>query len=79
MKIAWLTDAQAPYREPLWRELTAAAEFEASFVFREEEVRHWVWRDNPHYRSSVVGAWTVPLPGAVARRLDSPMAWLKPG
>lgn len=79
MKIAWLTDAQAPYREPLWRELTEAAEFEASFVFREEKVRHWVWRDNPHYRSSVVAAWTVPLPAAVARRLDSPMAWLKPG
>jgi glycosyltransferase involved in cell wall biosynthesis len=79
MKIAWLTDAQAPYREPLWRELTAAADFEVSFVFREEKVRHWVWRDNPHYRSWVAPAWTVPLPGAVARRLDSPMAWLEPG
>ena len=79
MKIAWLTDAQAPYREPLWRELSAVAEFEASFVFREEKVRHWVWRDNPHYRSFVAPAWTVPLPGSVARRLDSPMAWLRPG
>ena len=79
MKIAWLTDAQAPYREPLWRELSAVAEFEASFTFREETVRHWVWRDNPHYRSFVAPAWTVPLPGAVLRRLDSPMAWLRPG
>jgi glycosyltransferase involved in cell wall biosynthesis len=79
MKIAWLTDVQAPYREPLWRELTAAADFEAFFVFHEEKVRHWVWRNNPNYRSAVVPAWTVPLPGVVARRLDSPMAWLKPG
>jgi glycosyltransferase involved in cell wall biosynthesis len=79
MKIVWLTDAQAPYREPLWREVSAAAELEVSFVFREEKVRHWVWRDLPSYRSFVADAWTVPLPGAVARRLDSPMAWLKPG
>jgi glycosyltransferase involved in cell wall biosynthesis len=79
MKIAWLTDVQAPYREPLWRELTAAADFEVFFVFREEKVRHWVWRANPNYRSRVVPAWTVPLPGAVARRLDSPAAWLEPG
>ena len=79
MKIVWLTDAQAPYREPLWREVSAAAEFEVSFVFREEKVRHWVWKDTPSYRSFVADAWTVPLPGAVARRLDSPMAWLKPG
>jgi glycosyltransferase involved in cell wall biosynthesis len=79
MKIAWLTDVQAPYREPLWRELTAATEFEIFFTFREEKVRHWVWRDSPDYRGRVVPAWTVPLPGPVARRLDSPMAWLEPG
>jgi glycosyltransferase involved in cell wall biosynthesis len=79
MKIAWLTDVQAPYREPLWRELTAAADFEIFFTFREEKVRHWVWRRTPDYRSLVVPAWTVPLPGPVARRLDSPMAWLEPG
>ncbi len=79
MKIAWLTDAQAPYREPMWRELSEIADFEASFVFREEKVRHWVWREYATYRSAVVGAWRVPLPGVVARRLDSPMAVLKPG
>jgi glycosyltransferase involved in cell wall biosynthesis len=79
MKIAWLTDVQAPYREPLWRELTAAADFEIFFTFREEKVRHWVWRHSPDYRSRVVPAWTVPLPGPVARRLDEPMAWLEPG
>ncbi len=79
MKIAWLTDSQAPYRAPLWRELSLLADFEASFVFREEKVRHWLWRANPDYRSAVVPAWTVPLPGPVARRLDAPMAWLKPG
>ena len=52
--------------------MSAAAELEVSFVFREEKVRHWVWRDLPSYRSFVADAWTVPLPGAVARRLDSP-------
>jgi hypothetical protein len=48
-------------------------------VFRVETVRHRVWRDNPLHRSFVAAAWTVPLPGAVARRLDSPMARLEPG
>lgn len=79
MNIAWLTDVQAPYREPLWREISVLAEFSVAFVFREERVRHWTWREMPTYRSAVVGAWRVPLPGAVARRLDSPMAMLKPG
>jgi glycosyltransferase involved in cell wall biosynthesis len=50
-----------------------------SFFFREEEVRHWTWRDTPDYRSAVVGAWRLPLPGPVARRLDEPAALLKPG
>lgn len=79
MKITWLTDAQAPYREPLWRELAAVSDFGVSFTFREEKVRHWTWRESPDYRSAVVGAWTLPLPGPVARRLDSPTAVLRPG
>lgn len=79
MKIAWLTDTQAPYREPMWRELSDLADLEVSFFFREEEVRHWVWRETPDYRSSVVGAWKLPLPGPVARRLDEPAAVLRPG
>lgn len=79
MKIAWLTDAQAPYREPMWREIAARADFHVFFTFREEKVRHWVWRETADYRSTVVRAWVVPLPHAVARRLDEPAAALKPG
>ncbi|MGY1769953.1 glycosyltransferase [Blastococcus sp. SYSU D00813] len=79
MKIAWLTDTQAPYREPMWRELSDLADLDVSFYFREEEVRHWVWRETPDYRSAVVGSWKLPLPGPVARRLDEPAAVLRPG
>jgi glycosyltransferase involved in cell wall biosynthesis len=79
VKITWLTDAQAPYREPLWRELAVISDFDVAFTFREERVRHWEWRPSADYPSAVVGSWTVPLPGAVARRLDSPMAVLRPG
>lgn len=79
MRIAWLTDTQAPYREPLWERLAALAELEVFFTFREERVRHWSWRDSERYRSRVVPAWEVPLPGVLTRRLDAPMALLHPG
>lgn len=79
MKIIWLSDAGSPYRIPLWRELSALATLDIRFCFREEKVRHWTWAPHPDYRSAVIGAWTVPLPRAVARRLDAPAAMLRPG
>lgn len=79
MKIAWLTDVQAPYREPMWAALADAADFEVSFMFREEKVRHWRWREHDGYRSSLVRAWTLPMPGPIARRIDGRMAVLGPG
>ncbi|GAA1860893.1 hypothetical protein GCM10009836_46300 [Pseudonocardia ailaonensis] len=79
VKIVWLGDVQAPYREPMFRELTALVDFSAAFFFREEKVRHWTWRPSPDYPSSLVGCWRVPLPAAIARRLDSPMGLLRPG
>jgi glycosyltransferase involved in cell wall biosynthesis len=80
MKIAWLTNVQAPYREPMWREITALADLRVSFLFREEKIRHWEWKDAVGYSSSVVDIRRIPLPRSAARRLDEPrMAILGPG
>jgi glycosyltransferase involved in cell wall biosynthesis len=79
MKIAWLTDAQAPYREPLFCELAARCDFHVHFLFAEEPERHFVYRPHPGYSSAVLPSVRVPLPRAVARRLDSYQAALRPG
>lgn len=79
MRIAWITNYQAPYREPMWRELSRISDLHVHFLFPEERARHWRWRDAPGYRSSVLGTLEVPLPGRVARRLGEPMAVLRPG
>ncbi|WP_445185056.1 glycosyltransferase family 4 protein [Pseudonocardia sp. Cha107L01] len=80
MKIAWLTNVQAPYREPMWREIASLVDLKVSFLFREEKIRHWEWRDANGYSSSIVGTRQVPLPGSVSRRLDEPrLAILRPG
>src|SRR6185437_7906294 len=80
MKIAWLTNCQAPYREPMWREIAALADFKVSFLFRDEKIRHWTWRETADYPSSVVRTRRVPIPKALARRLDEPrMAMLDVG
>lgn len=79
MRIAWLIDVQAPYREPMYAELAKLSKFSAHFFFGEEKVRHWVWHDDPRYRSSVVGSVRIPLPRFVLDRLDTPLAVLRPG
>jgi glycosyltransferase involved in cell wall biosynthesis len=79
MKIAWLTDAQAPYREPLFCELTARCDFHVHFLFAEEPERHFVYRPHPGYSSAVLPSVRVPLPRRIARRLDSYQAALRPG
>lgn len=79
VKIAWLANVQPPYREPMWRELAAVADLEVSFFFRDEETRHFTWRDSSGYRSSLVRSWRLPLPSALARRVTEPFAILWPG
>jgi len=79
VKISWLNNVQAPYREPMFRELARLVDFEASFFFSEEKVRHWKWRADPGYRSSVVPAWRLPVPAKLARRLDNEVGILRPG
>lgn len=79
MRISWLNDVQAPYREPMFRELARLVDFEASFFFRDETVRHWRWRAHPDYRSSVVPAWRLPVPARVAARLGEDAGVLRPG
>lgn len=79
MRIVWLNNVQAPYREPMLRELSGLVDFEASYFFREEKVRHWEWHDSQHYRSAVVPAWRIPVPPKVARRLDDEVGVLMPG
>jgi glycosyltransferase involved in cell wall biosynthesis len=79
MKIAWLTDAQAPYREPLFCELAARCDFHVHFLFAEEPERHFVYRPHPGYSSAVLPSVRVPLPRRIASRLDSYQAALRPG
>lgn len=79
MRIAWLNNVQAPYREPMFRELAKLADFEVSFFFAEEKVRHFRWRPHPDYRSSVVPAWRIPVPEKVGRRLGDEVGVLRPG
>ncbi|MET0189148.1 MAG: hypothetical protein ABW212_09135, partial [Pseudonocardia sediminis] len=63
----------------MFRELARLVDFEASFFFREEKVRHWEWRAHPDYRSSVVGSWRVPVPAGAAARLGEDAGVLRPG
>ena len=60
MKIAWLTDAQAPYREPLFCELADRCDFRVHFLFAEEPERHFRFRPHPGYSSGVLPS--VPIP-----------------
>ena len=79
MRIAWLTDVQAPYREPLYCALAARADVRVHFVFAEEPERNFRYRPHPGYASDVLPAVPLPLPGPLARRLDSYQAVLRPG
>jgi glycosyltransferase involved in cell wall biosynthesis len=79
MKIAWLTDAQAPYREPLFCELATRCDFHVHFLFAEEPERHFVYREHPGYSSAVLPSMRLPLPRRIASRLDSYQAALRPG
>jgi glycosyltransferase involved in cell wall biosynthesis len=79
MKIAWLNNVQAPYREPMFREIARLVDLEVSFFFAEEKVRHWTWRPHEGYPSSVVPAWRVPVPARVERRLGEDVGVLRPG
>lgn len=79
MKIAWLNNVQAPYREPMFREIAKLVDFEVSFFFAEEKVRHFRWRPHPDYRSAVVPAWRIPVPEKVDRRLGDEVGVLRPG
>ncbi|MCD2187967.1 glycosyltransferase family 1 protein [Actinomycetospora soli] len=79
MKIAWLTDAQAPYREPLFCELADRCDFRVHFLFAEEPERHFRFRPHPGYSSGVLPSVPIPLPRPLARRLDSYQAALRPG
>jgi glycosyltransferase involved in cell wall biosynthesis len=79
MKIAWLTDAQAPYREPLFCELASRSDFRVHFLFDEEPDRHFVYRPHAGYSSGVLPSVRLPLPRRIARRLDSYQAVLRVG
>ncbi len=79
MRVAWLTDAQAPYREPLFCELATRCDFHVHFLFAEEPERHFVYREHPGYSSAVLPSVRVPLPRRIASRLDSYQAALRPG
>ncbi|MFC5061712.1 glycosyltransferase [Actinomycetospora atypica] len=79
MKIAWLTDAQAPYREPLFCELATRCDFHVHFLFTEEPERHFRFRPHPGYWSAVLPSVRLPLPKRIARRLDSYQAVLRIG
>lgn len=79
MRIAWLTNHQAPYREPMWRELHGLAELRVGFLFAAEPVRQWTWRPDPGYRSSVVSCVPLPLPKGVTSGLEDHAVMLAPG
>lgn len=79
MKIAWLNNVQAPYREPMFRELSKLVDFEVSFFIAEEKNRHFHWRPHPDYRSSLVPSWRIPVPEQLDRRLGEDVGVLKPG
>lgn len=79
MKIAWLIDVQAPYREPMYAALADRSDFTCYFFFREEKIRHLEWQPHPGYRSEVVGSVRLAVPGPLARRLDGDRAMLAPG
>ena len=79
VRMAWLSDVQAPYREPLFCALAARTDFRAHFVLAEEPQRHFRWRAHPGYVSEVMPSVSLPLPAPLARRLDSYQAVLRPG
>lgn len=78
MEIAWLTDAQAPYREPLFCELARRSDLTVRFLFTEEPERHFRYRPHPGYASTLVPAWRLPRVGPLAS-LDSYQAIPRPG
>ncbi|WP_433029667.1 glycosyltransferase [Actinomycetospora sp. CA-053990] len=78
MEIAWLTDAQAPYREPLFAELARRSDLTVHVLFEEEPERHFRYRPHPGYASALVPCWQIPRKGPLAS-LDSYQAILRPG
>lgn len=77
MEIAWLTDAQAPYREPLFCELARRSGLTVHFLYTVEPERHLHYRPHPGYRSVLVPCWRIPRVGPL-RSLDSYQALLHP-
>ncbi|MFP5023361.1 glycosyltransferase [Pseudonocardia phyllosphaerae] len=79
MRIAWLNNVQAPYREPMFVELARLVDLEVGFFARRERFRNFVWRPHPGYPSSVLPSVPLPLPPAVRRRLGEEVGLLRPG
>lgn len=79
MRLTWLNNVQAPYREPMLCELAELTDFRACYFHRSEPKRHFHWRAHPGYRSEVVGSWTPRVPERIAARLGEPVGVLRPG
>jgi len=66
MRILWITNLQAPYREPVWAHMASRADLRVEFLASAVEDRPWVWRASPAYSSAV--ADTVRIPGLPSER-----------
>ena len=71
MQIAWFTDAQAPYREPLFSATGAAERADGALPLRRgAEQRHFRYRPHAGYPSALVpaGSSRAPVPWRVSTR-----------
>ncbi|MEJ2867227.1 glycosyltransferase [Actinomycetospora sp. OC33-EN08] len=78
MRLVWLDDVQAPYREPVLEELARRVEFRVLFLFDDEPERRLVFRPHPGYAAELLRAWRLPRVGPL-RALDSYQGVLRPG
>lgn len=62
LRVAWLTNFQAPYREPLWAALSQRTSLQVYLLFDREPRRHWIYRASTSYRSAIPRSRRLPTP-----------------
>lgn len=60
LRVVWVTNLQAPYREPVWAAFSSFADLTVLFLSGGTSGRSWEWQAREEYTSRVLPSWRIP-------------------
>ncbi len=73
-RLLWITNHQAPYREPIWTRFAAICDLSVCFLFAKEPNRHWVYASSTAYSSELVSGRRLRLRSLLEDESSDPWA-----